>query len=516
MSRGVNALLALLFSIIFAGASYRFAALDRAYYREEVRIGAMPAWLVLPVPPLAGRPGPPDPPSPLPPLVIVQHGFSASRHAMSWIVRGLVRNGFAVLAGDFRGHGQNPTPFKSDALSDDIASLINYAQSRPQVDGQRVALVGHSMGAHAVYGYALLHPEIDAVVPISGSAPEGSTERTRNVLLIDAGGDPERIRLMSRAALIRLTGHADVIPDVTYGDLRAGTARRFVEVSGNDHVTILFSEAPVREIVDWLRATWSLPAAPFQSAPLELAVVGPLAVVAGLLVFFPLAGFLAAALLGSRPPAGTPVPGTVWMAGLSVLVAGIALFGGTPLWFMPFIAGNELASFFLLAGALLAVWLRWRRPQAHSGWTGRMRAVLLGIAAFTAVYATFGTAVTRLFFNLMLDSQRGIWFVCVSILFLPLGIAVESALRPGGGWRAVGRSLAAKGFLLAGLAMAIFVFGTLPPVIGLMIPSLAIVLPIIEAVAARLYAVSGSTLASGVLTALFLAWIPAAIFPIGY
>ena len=74
----------------------------------------------------------------------------------------------------------------------------------------------------------------------------------------------------------------------------------------------------------------------------------------------------------------------------------------------------------------------------------------------------------------------------------------------------------AKALILIGLTIAINTFGTLPPVIGLMIPSLAIVLPIIEAVAARLYTVSGSALASGVLTALFLAWIPAAIFPIGY
>ncbi len=560
--RRAQVCLALLCLIVFAGASYRFTSLDRAYYREEVRIGAMPAWLALPVPPPVGRFGPPDPPSPLPPVVIVQHGFSASRQAMGWIVRGLVRNGFAVLAADFRGHGQNPTSFNYAELSDDIANLIAYAQRRPEVDGQHIALVGHSMGAHAVYDYALRHADIDAVVPISGSAPEGSTQRPHNVLLIDAGGDPERIRLMSRAAMIRLTGRAGVALDVTDGDLRAGTGRRFVEVPRNDHVTILFSETPVREIVDWLRGTWNLPPALFQPAPPGLVAAGLIAVIAGLLVFFPVAGFLAAALLRARPLPGAPeiaskltdnrlgddrqqthviahagvgsvvcpsavccptgletassAPGGVWMVAVAVVVAGIALLGGTPLSFMPFVAGNELASFFLLAGALYAVWLRWRRPPAAGAASERFRAVLLGIVAFAVVYATFGVAVTRLFFNLLLDGQRCLWFVCVSILFLPLGIGLESALRPAGGGRAVARSLAAKGLLLAGLALAIFVFGTLPPVIGLMIPSLAIILPIIEAVAARLYAVSGSPIASGVLTALFLAWIPAAIFPIGY
>jgi pimeloyl-ACP methyl ester carboxylesterase len=472
--------------------------------------------LALPVPPPVGRFGPPDPPSPRPPVVIVQHGFSASRQAMDWIVRGLVRNGFAVLAADFRGHGQNPTPFNFGELSDDIASLVAYAQSRPEVNGNRIALIGHSMGAAAVYAYAFQHPDIDAVVPISGSALGGDPQRPHNALLIYASGDPQSIRAMDRAAMTRLDGGFDGLLSVTHGDLGAGTARRLVEVPGNDHVTILFSEVPMREIVDWLRGTWGLPAAPFQASPPGTLREGLIGVVTGLLVFFPLAGFLAAAILRIRPVPGKSEPGGVWMAGVAVLVAGVALFGGTPLSFMPFVAGNQLVSFFLIAGAIYAVWLRWRQPPVDSSWTERIRAVLLGIAAFALVYATYGTAVSRLFFNITLDSQRFVWFVCVSVLFLPLGIGLESALRPAGGWRAVVRSLAAKVLILIGLMLAINTFGTLPPVIGLMIPSLAIVLPIIEAVAARLYTVSGSALASGVLTALFLAWLPAAIFPIGY
>jgi len=59
MSRRINVLLAVGLLIIFAGASYRLTAIDRAYYREEVRIGAMPAWLALPVPPPAAAEGRP-------------------------------------------------------------------------------------------------------------------------------------------------------------------------------------------------------------------------------------------------------------------------------------------------------------------------------------------------------------------------------------------------------------------------------------------------------------------------
>src|SRR5262249_32901993 len=188
------------------------------------------------------------------------------------------------------------TPFNYGDLGDDIASLIAYAQRRPEVNGQQVALVGHSMGAYAVYAYALQHPEVDAVVPISGSALGGTELLPHKVVLIDASGDAERTRVNSRAAMRRLTGRSDGIPDETHGTLRDGTARRFVEVPGNDHVSILFSEVPLREMVEWLRGTWGLPAAPYQPASAGMARTGMIAVISGLLVFFPLAGFLSVAL----------------------------------------------------------------------------------------------------------------------------------------------------------------------------------------------------------------------------
>ena len=506
-------LLAAVLLLTYSAASFRAAAPERTFHREEVRIGALPAWLMLPVPP-PGRLGPPEVPEPRP-LVIVQHGFSASRHAMGWLSWGLVRNGFAVLAGDFRGHGQNRTPFNRGDLNDDIAALIDYARRRPEVDADRVALIGHSMGAYAVYDFAVRRQHVDAVIPISGSGLGGTRERPRNVLLIDASGDPERIRRMSEAAMRRLTGDPGATLGVTYGDLAAGTARRFVRVGGHDHLSILFSNAPMREIVAWLRDTWSLREQPFRPAPVSDAVASGLSIVAGLLLIFPLAGFLAVAVGVVQPARGAPIRGGVWMAGLAAVAGGSVLFGGTPLSFMPYTAGNELVSLFLVAGAVYAVWYGWQRRPPSAAWPDTLRAAALGVLAFGVIYATFGTALARVLFNLTLDSQRAAWFVLVALAFLPLGIGLEAALRPGGGWRSIVRGLAAKALVLAGLSVTIFVFGTLPPVIGLMVPSLALVFPVIEAVAARLYAVSGSPVASGVLTALFLAWIPAAIFPIG-
>jgi dienelactone hydrolase len=516
MSPRVNVLLAVFFLIVLAESSHRLAQMQATLYREDIRIGAMPAFLLLPVAAPADRLGPPDPPSPPPPLVIVQHGFSANRHAMNRIAYGLARNGFAVLAADFRGHGQNPTPFNRGELDDDIAQLIAYGRTRPEVDATRIALVGHSMGARAVYQYAMEDENVAAVIPISGSVVAGDPKWPRNVLLLFASGDPERIKQEDRATIARLTGLPADLARSAAGDMAAGTARRLTEIPGYDHVTILFADEVVRDCVSWLRGTWALPDAAFAPPPPGDLREGLIATLAGLLLFFPLAGFLAAGILQVRVPPGAAARGAVWMAAVAPLVGGVVLFAGVPLSFFPYTVGNSVLSLLAVAGAVLAVWVGTSRSRAATQWPDRLREALLGIAAFGLVYATGGLAVSRLFFDLTLSSQRFGWFVAAAVALLPLGIGIESALRPPGSGLNVLRSLAAKAFLIVGLILGVNVFGTLPHVVALMIPAFVLFLPIVEALAARLYTVSGSVVASGVLTALLLAWLPAAIFPIGY
>jgi pimeloyl-ACP methyl ester carboxylesterase len=514
MNPRVNVLLAVFFLLVLVNASHRLATMHGTHYREEVRIGAMPASLTLPVAPPSDGLGGPVTLSPPAPLVIVQHGFSASRQAMGWITRGLARNGFAVLAADFRGHGQNPTPFNRGALGGDIAALIAYARTRAEIDTSRIALVGHSMGAGAVFDYALNHDDIDAVVPISGSGSRGDTERPRNVLLLFADGDPERIRRLDYATMARLTGFLPGLSPASFGDLATGTARRLIEVPGNDHVTILYSEATVANIVEWLRGTWSLPDTSFALSPQGELREGIIAILCGLFLVFPVAGFIAAAVLRVRVPPATARRGGVWMVALAAVIGGLALFAGVPLSFFPLAAGNQLLSFLLITGAVYAVWVGRGATEPPRAGAEHLRAAVLGVTIFGLVYAAMGMAVSRLLFDLTLSPQRLPWFVLAALALLPLGIGMEAALRPPGGMRSVYRSLAAKALLIAGIALAIHVFGTLPPVLGLMIPSLLIALPIVEAVAARLYMVSGSVVASGTFTALFLAWMPTAIFPI--
>src|SRR5271167_3163342 len=53
----------------------------------------------------------PKPVAERPPAVVLVHGFGADRRSMSTLARRLAENGYAVLAIDVNGHGQNRNPF---------------------------------------------------------------------------------------------------------------------------------------------------------------------------------------------------------------------------------------------------------------------------------------------------------------------------------------------------------------------------------------------------------------------
>ena len=90
----------------------------------------------------------------------------------SALARAIAKSGYAVIAIDFRGHGENRNPFEVSGdgvqLRQDIDAALLFARTQPRFDGQRIALAGHSMGAFAVLAHAQQDPGVAAVVAISG------------------------------------------------------------------------------------------------------------------------------------------------------------------------------------------------------------------------------------------------------------------------------------------------------------------------------------------------------------
>jgi 3-oxoadipate enol-lactonase len=98
-----------------------------------------------------------------PPIVLV-HGLSATRRNVVQGSRALLRRGYRLIAYDARGHGSS-TP----ATSYDYRDLVGDLQAvLTELDIERAALVGSSMGAATTMAFALEQPErVPALVQIT-------------------------------------------------------------------------------------------------------------------------------------------------------------------------------------------------------------------------------------------------------------------------------------------------------------------------------------------------------------
>jgi hypothetical protein len=132
----------------------------------------------------------------------------------------------------------------------------------PFVDPDALALVGHSLGAGISYDIALSDPNVKAVALLGyGFDTRATPTAPRNLLMAIGQWDEFRERMTGtrdiRAEWMGTAAAKAAIADPqreigrTYGDFRAGTARRVV-VPNVIHVGEPHSEAVVGEVLDWI------------------------------------------------------------------------------------------------------------------------------------------------------------------------------------------------------------------------------------------------------------------------
>ena len=130
---------------------------------------ALSAWLVMPpdaVPggATAGHPGVP--------AVLALHGWGSNAALMAPVVPPLHRAGFAVLLLDARCHGRSDSEsFTSmPRFAEDIAAGLAWLRRQPGIDADRLALLGHSVGAAATLLHASHNTDVRAVVSLASFA----------------------------------------------------------------------------------------------------------------------------------------------------------------------------------------------------------------------------------------------------------------------------------------------------------------------------------------------------------
>lgn len=474
----------------------------------------IPATLYLTAPAAPGRPLP-EPPGPGEgaPVALLVHGYTVDRASMSILARRLARNGYAVLAIDVRGHGANRRPFAQDpegaGLFEDLSAAADWLRGSSWVDGSRLALVGHSMGAGACLRFAERDAAVDATVLISGGWALLGPHRPPNALFVYASRDPAPLREGVPALAAKLAGVETARDGERYGDFAARSAVRVLEIAGTDHGTILWSEATAREILGWLDASFGVERS--GELALDEPRLGPALLVALALPFAVVGiGLAAGALAPVRPRHAADLRG---LAGLALgLALALPLVAAAPLAsFLAMDVADVLGAWLFYAGLLLCVGLALRGEPLLPA-AGAARSVAAGGAAFAAVYALLAS-LGGLSHHLVPTPERALAALALAALLLPFFLAAETLLRGGGALAAFGLGLAGKLALLALLVAGVFA-GILPFVVMLLLVPLALVLLLAELTAAALYARSGDRLAGAVLQAAWLAWTIAAMMPV--
>jgi pimeloyl-ACP methyl ester carboxylesterase len=134
------------------------------------------------------------------PLVILLHGLNRSHMAWNDLPALLVKAGYAVYAVDLRGHGKSMRTTKGrrtnwrmltnqdwQRLPQDINQAITYFQKAqeeyPEVDGNRVSLIGEKLGANVATATAKKNPvHVQALVLLSPGLTYKGIDASRGLM----------------------------------------------------------------------------------------------------------------------------------------------------------------------------------------------------------------------------------------------------------------------------------------------------------------------------------------------
>jgi fermentation-respiration switch protein FrsA (DUF1100 family) len=207
------------------------------------------AWF-LPVPP-----GPDGRPQPVRGTVLHVHGNAANISNHLPLVAWLPAQGWQVLTFDYRGYGRSSGSHSIDGVVDDTVRALDWLRARPDVDPQRVVVLGQSLGgatairavARSPQGVRLLVSE-GAFASYRGIADEvgdalgtvfWAFQRLNRPFLPGAAADPVTAVPALPVPLLLIHGTADTVIPFHHGEAlhaAARTPKGFIRIDGGRHV----------------------------------------------------------------------------------------------------------------------------------------------------------------------------------------------------------------------------------------------------------------------------------------
>jgi len=443
------------------------------------------------------------------PGVVVAHGFASARQTMMGYAWKLAYAGYGVALLDFGGHGANPQRMdpSRETLQANLDVAVDYLLAQPEVDPERIAIAGHSMGSGAAIQAGIRRPDLfDAVVAISPTGGPVSDSLPRNLML--QAGSWERGFAVNARRLLDAAGGESAGQDA----FASGRARGILIIPRVEHITILFSRGSQEGLLGWIRGT-------FGPSPGDTGI--EYRDRRGLYALFNVLGWIFVAiglgpalrrLVPDAPDRGEPARTVLrspwWWIGMlgspflaTGLLAIVARIGPiTDLGGM-LVVGSVLVWFLAAGAAWLAVGFRPGLPSP--------RTVLLGVGLFALCWVGVGLPAGQLVLRWVLVPARLARWPLAAVALVPWFLAAGCAQQRAGFWQRVGLAAAQSIAVVAALVVA----GVTIP--GLYIVVLAIpVLPLLLAATATFGGVVRDPWAFAVGNALFVGWALVAAFPL--
>ncbi|WP_433464286.1 dienelactone hydrolase family protein [Spirillospora sp. CA-128828] len=486
--------------VIAGGAG--LATADRGIERRATVVDGVPVETVRPAGAGGGLPG-----------VVVAHGLAASRQLMRGFADTLARRGYAVALVDLAGHGASTRrlPGAGDGsaadarLDRDLDVAVRHLRAMPWVDGGHVGLVGHSLGAATVIRYATAHPLVGATVAISQGRMGVPASGPRDLLLIAGGLEFAGYREGAVGAL--RDAYPQGRPGVTYGDPRAGTARRAVIVGGAEHVGVLFSPRTHRETGAWFDAAFGHHSAPGADVrAVQRAGSAMLLYLAAVLSFTAIASALLGRPSGDRPARRLSSKRAAAAAAAAVAVAVPAM----GILRLPLAVSGPLAGFF---GVIGVVTLAFARGPGSSGGRPARRTIVAAAILGVLTMASFAVPAQLGWAHAVPVGPRAWVLVLIAFCTALYCLGVEALCAGHGRLVAMGIHAWTAMGVLAGLCLAVLL-GVVSSFVLLVSPLIAGLLVWQGVQAAALRAIRAPAWVTAVVGGVLLAWPIAITMPI--
>ena len=194
----------------------------------------------------------PDGAGPWPALVVV-HGAGSRKENHADFARLAAASGWAAITFDLPGHGESEGEMSSAAV-DDVLSMVRLLAARGDVDRDRVAIRGSSLGGFLAITAAAAGPEVAGVIAICPASEDHLARGVRSGRFQMRVSDPVDLEAWLLAqdvgeAVERIAGRPLILTHAE-GDTqipsdhserlyeRAGEPRKLVIAPGGAHTTV--------------------------------------------------------------------------------------------------------------------------------------------------------------------------------------------------------------------------------------------------------------------------------------